>query len=68
MPETHIQLPVFIRELRQIRTGRIGAVDNKFLRILGFYASNAWNVTFDSSGSVNNNGKNNTNYVRCVRP
>lgn len=29
-------------------------------------ASNAWNVNFNN-GNVNNNGKNNTNYVRCVR-
>ncbi|MBR6421927.1 DUF1566 domain-containing protein [bacterium] len=30
-------------------------------------ASNAWGVNFDSSGSVNNNGKSYARYVRCVR-
>ena len=68
MPEAHIQFPVYTRELRRLRTVRIGVFGNKFLRILGFCASNAWNVNFNSSGNVNNNGKNNTNYVRCVRP
>lgn len=44
-------------------------IGNKSLNLVAFDdASNAWNVNFNSSGNVNNNGKNNTNYVRCVRP
>lgn len=41
---------------------------NKFLNLFAFDASYAWYVNFNSSGNVNNNGKNNAYYVRCVRP
>lgn len=52
---------VCIRTAGQYRKDQTGAYNT-----LPDSASNAWNVNFNN-GNVNNNGKNNTNYVRCVR-
>lgn len=45
---------------------RVNIVSNNYWSSTEYSASNAYNLNFNN-GSVNNNNKTNSNYVRCVR-